>query len=266
MCCQVLCICLGISLMRRTIRCFLNEMRTAMYRGEHVRKNRGISLKRLTSMLAAAALLVMGLNVTKASAATVALGSLGSLTAMTEEQERAASELIGDANNDELFLKEYATHSYKDEFNKTDLKIMTCIIYCEANGMGFNAKAAVGNVVLNRMRDTSKGGWLHVNTVKEVVYDNKWGVQFSPTKGNPSSMDKALKIYKSMDPELWKDWQIRAMNECKEVAKAVLAGYKAVPDEYMYFNANINSTKEKCLNNGWSFMIIDEHIYYSKNN
>lgn len=191
-------------------------------------------------------------------------GSLGSVEGIDDDVLEQAEEYLDDIDVDLEFEENYSGLSYrKCGFTRTDLKYMSCIIYCEANSMSFDAKAAVGNVVLNRMYDRRTSDWGHVNTIKEVIYDRKWGVQFSPIKGSPSSMDKALALYKSMDPDEYKDWQIRAMTECIEVAKAVLSGYRSVPTTYMYFNAHIDTTKAKCKTNGWTFRVMEGHIYYN---
>ena len=125
-------------------------------------------------------------------------------------------------------------------------------------GMGFDAKVAVGNVVLNRMNDQDKYGY--VSTIEEVIYDHKWGYQFSPVKDG--SMAKALKLYDSMDPDKYKDWEISAMTACKEAAKAALSGWKTVPDDFKY--SHLTTQSKTCMENGWSFKIIEKHIYYTK--
>ena len=124
--------------------------------------------------------------------------------------------------------------------------------------MSNEAKVAVGNVVLNRLRNTTD--WGHVTTIKEVIYDRKWGVQFSPTANG--SMEKALKLYKSMDPEVDRSWEIEYMEKSIEAAKQVLRGEKAVPDDFLYFNGYVEKTREKCEKAGTSYRIIEKHIYF----
>ena len=152
----------------------------------------------------------------------------------------------------------YKARSWKDSFNKTDLKYLACIIYCEAGNMSNAGKVAVGNVVLNRLRNN--GDWAHVNTIKEVIYDRKWAVQFSPTVNG--SLDKALKLYKSMDPAEFKEWQIEYMEKSIEAAKQVMRGKKTVPDDFCYFNGYVDSSKKKCEDSGKTYRIIGGHIYF----
>ena len=49
------------------------------------------------------------------------------------------------------------------------------IISAEARGESFKGKIAVGNVILNRVRSN-----LFPNTIYSVIFDRKYGVQFSP--------------------------------------------------------------------------------------
>lgn len=60
-------------------------------------------------------------------------------------------------------------------YNSTDLYWLSRIISAEAKGEPFAGQIAVGNVVLNRVRSSQ-----FPNTVKEVIFDTKYGTQFSP--------------------------------------------------------------------------------------
>ena len=62
-----------------------------------------------------------------------------------------------------------------DYYNETDLYWLSRIISAEARGEPFAGQIAVGNVVLNRVRSSE-----FPNTVKGVIFDKKYGVQFSP--------------------------------------------------------------------------------------
>ena len=200
------------------------------------------------------------------------MGSLGSLTDADEETLAAIDIEEGlIADRDTVFEAERSSASYKSYgFTKKDLKYMACVIYCEATSMTYEAKIAVGNVILNRMRNTDPNGWAHVSTIKEVIYDNKWGTQFAVTLGKPSPMDQALSLYKSMDPDKFKEWQILEMKAAKQAAKDVLTGVKTIPDDFCYFNGKVDSSITKCRNNGWGFSVMGmedssksyKHIYF----
>jgi len=72
--------------------------------------------------------------------------------------------------------------------------ILARLVKLEAPNEGADGKQAVAEVVLNRMVSSR---WSHVTTVEEVVFDDKWGVQFTvkdliwTERGTPSSADYA---------------------------------------------------------------------------
>lgn len=187
-----------------------------------------------------------GVNVFGAADNAGSIGELEIFAELTAEEEQ-------EQQAEDTEVKWY------DNFTKKDLKYMSVIIFCEANNLEFDAKVAVANVILNRMYDTV--GWTHVNTVKEVIYDRKWGVQFSPTKGTNSYMKRSLDIYTNLE-DYKGTWKYDAMLESIKAAKAAFCGMKAVPDDFMFFNAHVESTKKKCEKEGRSYRIIGEHIYY----
>ncbi len=68
------------------------------------------------------------------------------------------------------------TVAWADDFyDATDLYWLARIISAEARGEPFAGQIAVGNVVLNRVRSSQ-----FPNTVKGVIFDTKYGTQFSP--------------------------------------------------------------------------------------
>ena len=234
------------------------------YEGFAMGSKRFAGAKAIT-LFAVFGVLISLIHVSQIEGASAKLGSIQD-GEFSDELQPEVDRILGFNDNDLGITVEKAMSGWKKYFTKKDLRLMSAIIYAEANGMGFDAKVAVGNVVLNRMNDGLDGeekyGYGYVTTIEEVIYDHKWGYQFSPVKDG--SMDKALKIYDSMDPDKWKDWQIRAMNECKEAAKAALGGWKTVPDSYLYFNLHIETQSRACLENGWGFSVIERHIYYNK--
>ncbi len=60
-------------------------------------------------------------------------------------------------------------------YDEEDLYWLARIIHAEAGGEPFAGKIAVGNVVLNRAADSG-----FPDTVKEVIFDRRYGVQFTP--------------------------------------------------------------------------------------
>jgi len=61
-------------------------------------------------------------------------------------------------------------------YDKSDVWWLAKIIHAEAQGEPFTGKIAVGEVVLNRVADAD-----FPDTIYDVIFDNKNGVQFTPT-------------------------------------------------------------------------------------
>ncbi len=61
-------------------------------------------------------------------------------------------------------------------YNDEDLYWLSRIVHAESQGEPMKGKIGVANVVLNRVESP-----LYDNTIKEVVFDRKYGVQFTPT-------------------------------------------------------------------------------------
>lgn len=69
-------------------------------------------------------------------------------------------------------------------YTPEDVYWLSKITTCEAGSGSFEGKVMVANVVLHRRASSS-----FPNTVKEVIYDKKYGVQFPPA--HKSTMDRA---------------------------------------------------------------------------
>lgn len=135
------------------------------------------------------------------------------------------------------------------EYTKKDVKLLACLIYTESGNQSYKGKVAVGNVILNRMKNRTS--FNHVNTIKEVIYDKKWAVQFGVTVGGANSpISKALKNYSTLKN---KD----QMKSCIKAAKAVLNG-KNVVDNRLYFTGYSKNLAKKHPN----YMKIGAHIFY----
>ncbi|MCL2611443.1 MAG: cell wall hydrolase [Defluviitaleaceae bacterium] len=73
---------------------------------------------------------------------------------------------------DETIVRSFATF---DNYTEEDLAWLSRIIHAEARGESFEGMLAVGSVVMNRIVYPA-----YPNTIKEVIFDRKNGVQFSP--------------------------------------------------------------------------------------
>lgn len=63
-----------------------------------------------------------------------------------------------------------------DGYTAEDLTWLSQIVHAEANGEDYPSKLAVASVILNRVDDGS-----YPDSIYSVVFDNKHGVQFTPT-------------------------------------------------------------------------------------
>ncbi len=93
------------------------------------------------------------------------------------------------------------TNSKEDQ-----LKLLSCIIYCESGYETYEGKLAVANVILNRVKSSS-----YPNTIKGVVYQKS---QFSPASSG--RLETQLKKYSS--------YSTKSQLECIQAAKEALAG------------------------------------------
>ncbi len=114
------------------------------------------------------------------------------------------------------------TNSKEDQ-----IKLLACIIYCEAGYDNYNGKLAVANVILNRVKSSR-----YPNTVKAVVYQKN---QFSPvTSGR---LQTQLKNYSS--------YCSRVQKECIQAAKDALAGNNNVGNRTSFRSARLVSVEDR---------------------
>jgi N-acetylmuramoyl-L-alanine amidase len=62
----------------------------------------------------------------------------------------------------------------KKTYTSAQLKYLTSLIQAEAGNQPYEGKLAVANVVLNRVKSN-----LYPDTIKSVIYDRKWAIQFT---------------------------------------------------------------------------------------
>lgn len=122
-------------------------------------------------------------------------------------------------------------------YDEDEVYWLSRIIYSEAGIEPFRGQIAVGNVVLNRLADDS-----FPDTVYDVIFDWRFGVQFSPTANGT--------IYKTPS------------EESVIAAKICLEGY-TVSDDILYFiNASLASNFWVPQNRDY-VMTISGHDFYS---
>lgn len=97
-------------------------------------------------------------------------------------------------------------------YSKSELRLLSSLIYCEAGGQSYAGKLAVGIVVVNRMESKA-----FPNTLKGVIYQK---YQFGPVRNG--SLNQALKAY---DNNRFTSTHER---QCIKAAKAALSGVKTI--------------------------------------
>lgn len=150
----------------------------------------------------------------------------------------------------------------KPSYTESDLRLLSCLVYTEAGNQSYDGMLAVANVVLNRVKSEA---YYHVNSVKEVIYDKLWAVQFSVTKKDSktgkSALDMALDAYDTgefsvSNPEAEK----KAMNKAIKAAKAALNGENNI-NNYLCFRMN-NRGAESIKKKYSKYRILGDHIFY----
>lgn len=141
-----------------------------------------------------------------------------------------------DGEHERITLKSVKGEADTDKIDKDELYWLSRIINAESCGEPYVGKLLVGNVVLNR-RDSAQ----FPNTVKEVIFDTTYGVQFTPISNGS--------IY------------VAPCESCIAAAREVLAG-KVISDSALYF---VNTSKSP---NSWAqlnrpfIMRVGEHSFY----
>lgn len=165
-------------------------------------------------------------------------------------QEESPETEVSEVKDEEIDVVEEANYT------KEELRLLSCIIYAEAGNQSYNGKLAVANIILNRVKSNV---FYHVNTIKEVIYDSKWCIQFSVIKeGNngTSIFNRTLDIYDTKNKS--DNTSKKRMNQCIKAAKAALNGDNNIGN-YLYFRPNSSSIADKYSNH----VIIGGHIFYN---
>ncbi len=130
----------------------------------------------------------------------------------------------------------------KKTYTEEDLKLLACLVHAEAGNQSYKGKLAVANVILNRVKSN-----LFPNTMKSVIYDKKWAVQFSVTVNG--SLSKELKNYTNFTS--------KSQKESIKAAKDALEGTNNIGN-YLYFTRYTKSL----ANSKKDHMKIGAHIFY----
>lgn len=158
--------------------------------------------------------------------------------------------------------KEKESAKVKPSYSEKELRLLASLVYAEAGNQSYNGMLGVANVVLNRLNSPL---YSHCDTIKDVIYDKKWSVQFAVTikshKTGLSMLDKALNLYDTgkatgSNPEA----EQKAMKKAIKAAKAALEGENNIGN-YLCFNA-INKYSYRIKKKYPDYKIIGDHIFY----
>lgn len=127
--------------------------------------------------------------------------------------------------------------SNNNYYDAEELVWLSAIINAEARGECFEGMLAVGTVVMNRTESKS-----YPDTVKDVVFDKRYGIQFSPTEDGS--------IY------------LTPSDECMIAAKLCLEGYRTDPDILFFYNPSISDSAYFKEERNFEFRI-GNHEFYS---
>jgi spore germination cell wall hydrolase CwlJ-like protein len=126
---------------------------------------------------------------------------------VNKDQENTSAEVSIDKKDRKQEVK-----VAKNKYTKGELRLLSSLIYCEAQGESYNGKLAVGIVVMNRVKSNR-----YPDTVKNVIYQK---YQFSPAHNG--ILKKALAEYDKGN------FTSSAEKECIKSAKAALNGAKSI--------------------------------------
>lgn len=124
----------------------------------------------------------------------------------------------------------------KNRYTKSQLRLMSAIIYSESGSECYAGKKAVGIVIMNRINSPS-----FPNSLKGVIYQKG---QFSPVRNG--SLNNSLKLYDSG----------KLNKKCIKAAKAALNGDKYVSynkqkinmSNYLFFSGYLSNSRLRIQN------------------
>ncbi len=127
-------------------------------------------------------------------------------------------------------VKAYAAEADRS-YTDAEVRLLSALIYCEAQGEYYNGKLAVGIVVMNRLRSD-----YYPDTLKGVIYQK---YQFSPATNG--TLNRALADY---DRD---GFTSVAEKGCIRAAKAALSGSRSITvngssksfTKYLHFSGNL---------------------------
>lgn len=168
---------------------------------------------------------------------------------LEEKKEEAATEEVQEEEeNEEMEEETPAKTSYASKkttkakqvstgasYTKAELRLLSCLIYCESGNQPYAGKLAVGIVVMNRKQSSQ-----FPNSISKVIYQKS---QFGPARNG--SLSKALAKYDNGS------FNSSNAKDCIKAAKAALGGTKTVTYKgkeinlkgFLYFSGKVSGAK-----------------------
>lgn len=172
------------------------------------------------------------------SSVSVTVIDAGMLCAPVTALASASGQSVERTAKGELVISGTPTFPSADEvYGEEDLYWLSRIISAEARGECFEGQLAVGCVVINRTEHKS-----FPDTIYEVIYDNKFGVQFSPAHSGSVKKDPTASA-------------VRA-------AKLCLEGFSLSDSILFFFNSSIAAGSWITSNRTFT-VTIGNHDFYS---
>lgn len=150
-----------------------------------------------------------------------------------------ASSLEWDGSSYTVNIKDTGTVPLSGDvyYDKNEVYWLSRIIYAESGAEPFRGQIAVGNVVLNRVESSQ-----FPNTVYDVIFDKKYGVQFSPVASGT--------IYNTPSAS------------AVAAAKICLEGYSVNRDVLYFMNPDLATNNWISNNRKFAFRIGGHSFYY----
>jgi N-acetylmuramoyl-L-alanine amidase len=172
------------------------------------------------------------------SSVSITVIDAGMLCAPVTALASASGQSVERTAKGEIVVSGTPTFPSADEvYGEEDLYWLSRIISAEARGECFEGQLAVGCVVINRTEHKS-----FPDTIYEVIYDNKFGVQFSPAHSGSVKKDPT-------------DSAVRA-------AKLCLEGFSLSDSILFFFNSSIAAGSWITSNRTFT-VTIGNHDFYS---
>lgn len=155
-------------------------------------------------------------------------------SAYAAQEEPTVEEDVVDSEKEDKIEEKTVVETPKKEkakYTKSELRLLSALIYCEANGESYQGKLAVGIVVMNRKRSSA-----FPDGLKGVVYQK---YQFGPVRNG--SLTRALKEYDNGK------FTSSVEKDCIKAAKSALNGTKCLKvngksknfSKYLFFSGRL---------------------------